>query len=50
MMMCKVCSDQDVSAVLKPCGHLVCCNTCALSQSICPVCPILVSGFELVYL
>lgn len=35
---CKICMDNEVGAVLLPCGHLVACVDCAPSLKDCPVC------------
>jgi len=35
---CKVCMDAEVNTVLLPCGHLVCCASCADCAVSCPVC------------
>ena len=40
---CKVCLDNDVNTVFRPCGHLVSCAACAAqllmqSSPLCPVC------------
>ncbi|KAJ8303475.1 hypothetical protein KUTeg_019871 [Tegillarca granosa] len=36
--MCRVCMDAEISTVLIPCGHIVCCNGCALQLTECPLC------------
>lgn len=40
---CSICFDADVGVVFRPCGHLVCCPTCAIEiqskhSPLCPVC------------
>ena len=35
---CKVCLVEEVSRVLSPCYHAICCNTCIKSIKICPIC------------
>ncbi|ELT99769.1 hypothetical protein CAPTEDRAFT_30490, partial [Capitella teleta] len=35
---CKVCFDAEVNCVFLPCGHLVCCMSCAEQVSNCPLC------------
>ncbi|XP_023329577.1 uncharacterized protein LOC111702197 isoform X2 [Eurytemora carolleeae] len=35
---CKVCMDGEVGVVFLPCGHLICCVSCAPSLKDCPVC------------
>ena len=37
-MECKVCFDRSIDALLLPCKHLVCCQTCAVQSRTCPVC------------
>jgi len=36
--LCKICMEEDVSVVFLPCGHLVCCYSCAYVSHNCPVC------------
>lgn len=42
MIMCKICSVEEVKKILMPCGHLVVCSKCltiAMSQrAVCPYC------------
>ncbi|XP_060072845.1 E3 ubiquitin-protein ligase XIAP-like [Ylistrum balloti] len=35
---CKICMEEDVCAVFLPCGHLVCCFSCASLLHECPIC------------
>ncbi|XP_067676813.1 baculoviral IAP repeat-containing protein 7-like [Haliotis asinina] len=35
---CKICMDEEVNVVFLPCGHLVCCATCAPALRKCPIC------------
>lgn len=35
---CKVCLDNPVQTVLKPCGHSLMCTDCAVNVKHCPVC------------
>ena len=35
---CKVCMARPLEVVFLPCGHSVCCATCAPRQHACPVC------------
>lgn len=37
-LLCRICMDDDISAVFCPCGHAVACHSCALRCSQCPVC------------
>jgi len=41
---CKVCMDREINTVFLPCGHLVCCESCAKSLSNCPICRGVVRG------
>ena len=36
--VCVLCNTQDVSRLLVPCGHVVCCTPCASQLDDCPVC------------
>jgi E3 ubiquitin-protein ligase MYLIP len=36
--MCRVCMDADINTTFCPCGHLVCCDTCAQRLDTCPIC------------
>ena len=42
--ICKVCMDCEVSIVFLPCGHLVCCSSCAPALRTCPICRTLIRG------
>ena len=42
--VCKVCMDNEVSMVFLPCGHLVCCSSCAQALQHCPICRGLIRG------
>ncbi|XP_005109671.1 putative inhibitor of apoptosis [Aplysia californica] len=35
---CKICMDEEVCMAFLPCGHLVCCATCAPALDSCPIC------------
>ncbi|XP_069139199.1 baculoviral IAP repeat-containing protein 8-like [Argopecten irradians] len=35
---CKICMEEDVCVVFLPCGHLVCCFSCASLLHECPIC------------
>jgi len=37
-LTCKLCMDKEVSQVLLPCGHVICCNQCVAKIQICPIC------------
>ena len=36
--LCKICMDQEVSQLLNPCNHVVCCNNCITNLEQCPIC------------
>lgn len=37
--LCKICLDDTIGVIFLPCGHIVCCVTCAFSvNEICPIC------------
>ncbi|XP_053398238.1 uncharacterized protein LOC123552973 [Mercenaria mercenaria] len=38
MQTCKICMQRAVNTTLLPCGHLVCCDTCAARLQRCPIC------------
>ncbi|XP_060551216.1 uncharacterized protein LOC132712796 [Ruditapes philippinarum] len=38
MQTCKICMERPVNTTLLPCGHLVCCETCAGRLQRCPIC------------
>lgn len=48
--VCKVCMDNDISTVLCPCGHMVCCNDCASQLAECPLCRTCIQTIQPVYL
>ncbi|KAL3881983.1 hypothetical protein ACJMK2_028365 [Sinanodonta woodiana] len=35
---CKICMENPVRVIFIPCGHLVCCETCAPAFRKCPIC------------
>lgn len=41
---CKVCLSAEVHILFLPCRHLACCEKCAPSLHVCPVCRNLVQG------
>ena len=41
---CKICMDAEVNVVFLPCGHLVCCSSCAPALKNCPICRGLIRG------
>ena len=42
--LCKICLDLEASIAFLPCGHLVCCENCALAMRKCPMCRAGVKG------
>jgi len=42
--LCRVCMDKETNTVFLPCGHFVCCETCAKSLSECPICRDVIRG------
>nr|BDT61650.1 MAG: baculoviral IAP repeat-containing protein [Marsupenaeus japonicus endogenous nimavirus] len=36
--LCTVCMTDEVDVVILPCDHMVCCTSCLLTQSMCPIC------------
>lgn len=49
-LLCRICMDDDISAVFCPCGHAVACHSCALRCSQCPVCRAMVDHTQPIYL
>lgn len=47
---CRVCFDKELSVVLLPCAHLVCCTSCAPALKACPVCRNNIKGTVRTYL
>ena len=47
--LCKICMDQEVSQVLKPCNHVVCCNNCITNIETCPICRKNIENSEIIY-
>ena len=35
---CVICMEADIQVVFVPCGHIVCCASCAEHQQACPTC------------
>ncbi|KAL3881989.1 hypothetical protein ACJMK2_028371, partial [Sinanodonta woodiana] len=35
---CKICMENPIRVIFLPCGHLVCCETCAPAFRKCPIC------------
>ncbi len=36
--VCVICMDEKPNAVFRPCGHLKCCEDCAITVKDCPMC------------
>ena len=47
--LCKICMDQEVSQVLNPCNHVVCCNNCITSLQECPICRTNIENSKMIY-
>ncbi|KAH9500236.1 hypothetical protein Btru_077545 [Bulinus truncatus] len=47
---CKICMDEEVCVVFLPCGHLVCCSTCAPALNLCPICRAKIRGTVRTYI
>lgn len=37
-LLCQICCDQPLSMVFLPCGHSMCCPSCATALTNCPLC------------
>ncbi|XP_041041092.1 E3 ubiquitin-protein ligase MYLIP-A isoform X1 [Carcharodon carcharias] len=37
-LLCMVCCGEEINTAFCPCGHMVCCNSCANQLQACPVC------------
>ena len=46
---CKVCLVEEVSRVLSPCYHAICCNTCIKSIKICPICRAKIQDSQMIF-
>ncbi|XP_061676144.1 E3 ubiquitin-protein ligase MYLIP-A [Syngnathoides biaculeatus] len=49
-LLCMLCCEEQIDAAFCPCGHLVCCQTCANQLQLCPVCRSEVEHVQHVYL
>ncbi|XP_077363849.1 E3 ubiquitin-protein ligase MYLIP-A-like [Festucalex cinctus] len=49
-LLCMLCCEEQINAAFCPCGHLVCCRTCANQLQLCPVCRSEVEHVQHVYL
>jgi len=37
-LQCKICDEEEISILLQPCSHHVCCERCSTSIKRCPIC------------
>ncbi|XP_053822108.1 E3 ubiquitin-protein ligase MYLIP isoform X2 [Vidua macroura] len=49
-MLCMVCCEEEINSTFCPCGHTVCCKSCASQLQSCPVCRSRVEHVQHVYL
>ncbi|XP_064137044.1 E3 ubiquitin-protein ligase MYLIP isoform X2 [Loxodonta africana] len=49
-MLCMVCCGKEINSTFCPCGHTVCCESCAAQLQSCPVCRSHVEHVQHVYL
>ncbi|XP_018885602.1 E3 ubiquitin-protein ligase MYLIP isoform X2 [Gorilla gorilla gorilla] len=49
-MLCMVCCEEEINSTFCPCGHTVCCESCATQLQSCPVCRSRVEHVQHVYL
>ncbi|XP_042187959.1 E3 ubiquitin-protein ligase MYLIP [Callorhinchus milii] len=49
-LLCMVCCGEEINTAFCPCGHMVCCDTCASQLQACPVCRSLVDHVQHVFL
>ena len=49
-LQCKICMDNNLEVVFIPCGHFVCCSSCAQSLVECPCCRQVISSVMKTYL
>ena len=47
--LCKVCMDQEVSQILNPCNHVICCNNCINSIQKCPISRKNIESSQMIY-
>ena len=47
--LCKLCHEKDISALYRPCLHLVACIQCGAKQGNCPICGKLIVNVVQVY-
>lgn len=49
-MLCMLCCEEEINSAFCPCGHTVCCESCAAQLQSCPVCRSRVEHVQHVYL
>ncbi|XP_029446552.1 E3 ubiquitin-protein ligase MYLIP isoform X1 [Rhinatrema bivittatum] len=49
-MLCMLCCEEEIDSAFCPCGHMVCCEACAIQLQSCPVCRSSVEHVQHVYL
>ncbi|XP_051026668.1 E3 ubiquitin-protein ligase MYLIP isoform X2 [Acomys russatus] len=49
-MLCMLCCEEEINSTFCPCGHTVCCESCAAQLQSCPVCRSRVEHVQHVYL
>uniref|UniRef100_A0AAQ4QCC7 RING-type E3 ubiquitin transferase n=1 Tax=Gasterosteus aculeatus aculeatus TaxID=481459 RepID=A0AAQ4QCC7_GASAC len=49
-LLCMLCCEEEIDAAFCPCGHMVCCQSCANQLQMCPVCRSEVEHVQHVYL
>ncbi|XP_041488938.1 E3 ubiquitin-protein ligase MYLIP isoform X2 [Microtus oregoni] len=49
-MLCMLCCEEEINSTFCPCGHTVCCKSCAAQLQSCPVCRSRVEHVQHVYL
>lgn len=49
-LLCMLCCEEEIDAAFCPCGHMVCCQSCANQLELCPVCRSEVEHVQHVYL
>ncbi|KAL5010097.1 hypothetical protein ScPMuIL_012402 [Solemya velum] len=47
--LCKICMEEEIGVTFVPCGHLVCCASCASAVSECPMCRQQIEGVVKTY-
>ncbi|KPP69997.1 E3 ubiquitin-protein ligase MYLIP-A-like [Scleropages formosus] len=49
-LLCMLCCEGEIDAAFCPCGHMVCCQSCAAQLQLCPMCRAKVEHVQHVYL